>query len=197
MFAEACTVTFDPLAAIGYCWELIGLFWLAGMLFTKPTQRSGSLGNRLAQILIAVLGGLVIGGYFPLGQWMDAHFLPHTRSVEMAGFAATLAGCLFAAWARMTLGTNWSGRATVKTGHELIVKGPYALVRHPIYTGLLLALAGTIVAVGRLRSIAGFFIIVVSIAVKMHQEERLMEETFPDGYPAYRKRVKALIPGVL
>lgn len=190
-------MTFDPLAAIGYCWELLGLFWLAGMLFTKPTQRSGSLGNRLAQTSIALLGGLVIGGFFPLGAWMNAEFVQHTHSVEFAGLAVTLAGCLFAAWARMTLGANWSGRATVKKGHELIVRGPYALARHPIYTGLLLALAGSILAIGRWRGIAGFFIIVVSLAVKMRQEERLMEQTFPDDYPAYRKRVKALIPGIL
>ncbi len=190
-------MTFDPIPAIGYCWKLIGLFWLAGMLFTKPIQRSQSIGARLVHILITALGGLVIGGFFFPGTWMDAYFVPHTPTVESAGFALTLAGCFLAAWARLMLGANWSGTATVKTGHELIVKGPYALARHPIYTGLLLALAGTILALGRWRGIVGFVIIVAALAVKMRQEERLMEQTFPGDYPAYRKRVKALIPGVI
>ena len=190
-------MTFNPLTAINYCWRLIGLFWLAGMLFTKPTLRSGSLGNRVAQILVAILGGVVIAGFIPLGPWMDARMLPRTQSLEFTGFYLTVAGCLFAAWARLTLGANWSGRATVKTGHELIVSGPYALARHPIYTGLLLALAGTILALDRWRGILGFFIIAFSLAIKMRQEERLMEQTFPNDYPVYRRRVKALIPGIL
>lgn len=97
----------------------------------------------------------------------------------------------------MTLGANWSGRATVKAGHELIVRGPYALAHHPIYTGLLLALAETILALGRWRGLVGFAIVVAALAVKMRQEKRLMEQTFPTDYPAYRQRVKALIPGVL
>ncbi|MDR3797716.1 MAG: isoprenylcysteine carboxylmethyltransferase family protein [Terracidiphilus sp.] len=190
-------MAFDPLSAIDYCWKLIALFWLAGMLFTKRTERSGPLGNRVAQNLLALLGGLCIGGFIFPGTWMDAYFVPHTRAMELAGLAATAIGCIFAGWARLTLGANWSGRAMVKSGHELIVNGPYALARHPIYTGLLFALAGTVLAVGRWRGIVGFVIIVASLAVKMRQEERLMEQTFPHAYPAYRTRVKALIPGVL
>ena len=189
-------MAFDPITGIEYCWDLIALFWLAGMLFIKPIQRKGSFGSRLAQILMAVLGGVVIGGLIPLGPWMDARIVPLSPSVALAGFFVTLAGCSLAAWARITLGANWSGRPTVKTGHELIVKGPYALVRHPIYTGLLCALAGTILAVDRWRGILGFLIIAASLAIKMRQEERLMEQTFPSEYPAYRKRVKTLVPGI-
>lgn len=79
-------MAFDPLTAIRYCWELIGLFWLAGMLFTKPIQRSQSIGDRLIHILLAGLGGLIIGGYFFPGTWMDANFVAHTPSVETAAW---------------------------------------------------------------------------------------------------------------
>ena len=96
----------------------------------------------------------------------------------------------------MTLGNNWSGRATVKAGHELIVSGPYSLARHPIYTGLLLASIGTALATAEWRCILGLALIVSGFAAKIGQEEKLMMQTFPDAYPRYRQRVKALIPGV-
>ncbi len=70
------------------------------------------------------------------------------------------------------------------------------MARHPIYSGILLALAGTVLAVGQWRCIFGFLLILVALGVKMGQEERLMIETFPQDYPEYRRRVKALIPGL-
>jgi protein-S-isoprenylcysteine O-methyltransferase Ste14 len=111
--------------------------------------------------------------------------------------ALTILGCGFAIWARVTLGSNWSGLPNVKREHELIVKGPYKLVRHPIYSGLLLALAGTAIADGRSVWVLSLVLLAASYAVKMRQEEQLMMQTFPQDYPAYRRRVKALIPGVL
>ena len=122
--------------------------------------------------------------------------MPETRLFEIAGFVLTLAGCLFAVWARVTLGGNWSGRATVKADHQLIVSGPYSLARHPIYTGLLLAATGTALAHGEWRCVLGIALIVLAFAIKIGQEEKLMLQTFPHAYPQYRQRVKALIPGV-
>ena len=190
-------MTFDAINGIRYSWILLGLFWLAGMLFTKPVERAQSGGARLIHVLPALMGGVLIGGYFFRGSWLDTRFVPHTNAIEWAGFLLTAAGCLFSAWARLMLGANWSGRATVKAGHELIVSGPYALARHPIYTGFLVALTGTVIAAGYWRGIAGFAVIAIALSVKIGQEERLMVQTFPEQYPAYRKRVKAVIPGVL
>ncbi len=189
-------MTFNVYAAIADCWKVLAAVWLIGIAFTKPAVRKQSAGSRLLYYGLALTGGLLIWGYpFPR-DWLAARFAPHTQSVAFVGLALTIAGCLFAAWARITLGANWSGRATVKAGHELIVKGPYALARHPIYTGILLALAGTVLAVGQWRCVLGFLIILLAFGVKISQEERLMTETFPQAYPEYRRRVKALIPGV-
>ena len=189
-------VTFNVYAAIADCWKALGLFWLIGLAFTKPTVRRQSAGSRLLHYVLAITGGLLIWGYLFPRDWLGGRFVPHTPSVALAGLALTIAGCLFAVWARITLGANWSGRATVKAGHELIVKGPYALARHPIYTGVLLGLAGTVLAIGQWRCVLGFFIVVLAFVVKISQEERLMTETFPQAYPDYRRRVKALIPGI-
>jgi protein-S-isoprenylcysteine O-methyltransferase Ste14 len=184
------------LDAIGYCCIALAILWLVGMVFTKPAVRAQSAGSRLFHVSLALLGGLFIGGAFARDTWMSARFVPDTHFVEWVGLALTILGCLLAAWARITLGGNWSGRATVKPGHELIVKVPYALARHPIYTGILLALAGTLLAYGQWRCVIGFAIILLALIVKMSQEERLMMQTFPQDYPDYRRRVKALIPGV-
>ena len=85
----------------------------------------------------------------------------------------------------------------MKEGHELIVIGPYSLARHPIYTGIMIAVLGTAFAIGQIRCLLGTLVILLALIVKMSQEERLMMQTFPEAYPRYRRRVKALIPGVL
>lgn len=188
---------FNAYTAIGYCWMALAVIWLAGLAFSKRSVHKEPSSGRIAEIGLALLGGLIISGRLSIGSWGDMHFVLHTESTALAGFSLTFAGCLFAVWARITLGTNWSGRPSVKAGHELIVKGPYALARHPIYTGLLLALLGTSLAAGQWRCVPAFFLILIALITKVRYEERLMMQTFPDDYPEYRRRVKALVPGVL
>lgn len=188
---------FDVYSAIALCWKVLAAIWILGFAFSKRSVRTQPVGSRTVEIALSILGALIISGMLSLGSWGNARFLPHSHAVALVGFLLTVAGCLFAVWARITLGKNWSGRPSVKAGHELVVKGPYSLTRHPIYTGLLLALAGTMLASGRWRCVVGFSIVLLALVHKMRYEERLMLETFPDDYPDYRRRVKALIPGVL
>jgi protein-S-isoprenylcysteine O-methyltransferase Ste14 len=188
---------FNVNSAIGYCWEALGFVWFVGLAFTKGTVRSQDVSSRVFHLVLALFGFMLIGSQYFRQGWLSDRFLPDTPSLETTGFALTLAGCLFAIWARVTLGANWSGRATVKANHELVVYGPYALVRHPIYSGLLLASAGTALAHGEWRCIVGIALIVLAFMIKIGQEEKLMLQTFPHAYPQYRQRVKALIPGVL
>jgi len=190
-------MTFNATSIIRSTWEALGVLWLIGYAFTKPVIRAQSIGSRLFTIAVAFLGFVFLGGPWLEHGWMAARFVPATHDVGLAGLVLTVAGALFAAWARVTLGANWSGRATVKAGHELVVTGPYALARHPIYSGLLLAIAGTALAIGEWRCIGGILLIFIAFAAKMSQEERLMMQAFPQAYPDYRQRVKALIPGVL
>ena len=117
--------------------------------------------------------------------------------MQFIGAALTVLGCLFAIWTRFTLGSNWSGRVTLKTDHSLVVRGPYSFVRHPIYTGILLAVLGTVVAVDQWKGLIPFFLVIAIFMLKINQEERLMMQTFPEDYGAYRKHVKALIPGLM
>ena len=188
----------NPYHLVRLAWETLGLLWLIGMAFTKPAVRKQPAGWRLLHFGLGMLGFVLIAGIWFQPNSVQEQSVPGTPpGLQTAGLAITLAGCLFAAWARVVLGGNWSGRATVKTGHELITRGPYALARHPIYTGLLTALAGTVMVIGTRWAVAGFAVIVLACVIKIRQEELLMMETFPEAYSRYRQRVKALIPGVL
>jgi protein-S-isoprenylcysteine O-methyltransferase Ste14 len=119
---------------------------------------------------------------------------PHAPLPYFSGLALLIAGLLFAVWARVHLGRNWSGSVTVKEGHELIRTGPYGLVRHPIYTGLITAVLGTAIVSGTVRAALGLVIISGSLVLKLRTEEDFMRETFPDQYPRYANQVPALIP---
>lgn len=185
----------DVASVIEYPWEAVGLVWLAAGAFTKRTVRSQAVGIRIFYLALIALGFTLLSSYLAQG-WLGRRFLTANQSLDVAGLVVTIAGCAFAIWARLALGSNWSGKATVKANHELVTSGPYAVARHPIYTGLLLAVVGTALAEGEWHGLLACVLILLAFIVKMSQEERLMMQTFPAAYPAYRLRVKALIPGI-
>src|SRR5215831_438728 len=126
----------EALSSIGYTWEALGLIWLIGLAFAKRTVRRQPSGARLFHLAMALTGFSLLGSSWFANGWLATRFLPEAGRLGLAGLLVTIAGCVFAVWARITLGGNWSGQATVKVGHELVTNGPYALTRHPIYTGL-------------------------------------------------------------
>ena len=105
-----------------------------------------------------------------------------------------VAGLLFAVWGREHLGSNWSRSVTIKQGHELITTGPYAVVRHPIYTGILAGLLGTAIALSELRGFVGFVLIFLILWLKLGMEEQWMRSQFGETYTAYAHRTAALVP---
>ena len=178
-------------------WAIVVLVWLAGSLHSKRTVQAQSAPSRLAHQLLVLIGYCLLAfNRFDVG-WLAVRFVPGAHVWRAAGLVAAMLGAFIAIWARITLGANWSGRVTLKEHHTLIATGPYALVRHPIYSGLLLAIAGTAIVEGKLRCLLGFAFVLCAYGLKMRQEERLMMQTFPGDYPNYRRRVKALIPGFL
>jgi protein-S-isoprenylcysteine O-methyltransferase Ste14 len=95
------------------------------------------------------------------------------RSTDAAnGAAVTIAGLLFAVWAREHLGSNWSRSVTIKQGHELITSGPYAVVRHPIYTGILTGLLGMAIVIFQVRGFIVFVLIFLAFWIKLRMEEQ-------------------------
>ena len=119
------------------------------------------------------------------------------RAVQVLAVALVACGLGFCTWARVTIGRNWSGSVALKEDHELIETGPYALARHPIYTGMLAMVLGSAIDYPAAVSYTGLGLVIVVFFFKSRREERLMDEHFPDQCPAYRARVKAIIPFIV
>jgi protein-S-isoprenylcysteine O-methyltransferase Ste14 len=187
----------DPLLArrlIVWLWGVWALYWAVAARNAKTTQRRESPRSRLAHVIPLLGGGALIAWHAAPCPPLAARLWPRSFEVYCLGVALLTAGLAFAVWARVHLGRNWSGAVTIKEGHELIRSGPYALVRHPIYTGILAAVFGTTIASGTVHAALGFLVIAVALLRKVHVEEGLLSETFPDEYPRYRAQVPALIP---
>lgn len=110
------------------------------------------------------------------------------------GAVVSVLGLGFAIWARAYLGSNWSSPVTIKRDHELITGGPYGLVRHPIYTGLLTGFLGTAIAIAQVRSLVAFALFFAMLWFKLRLEERWMRLQFGEVYEQYARRVPALVP---
>ena len=179
-------------------WAAWVLFWLVSAANVKTTLRLEPLSSRAIHFVpMLVAAALLAAPPRPDGRFLFARFVPQSGAVDLCGSALVIVGLLFSVWARIHLGRNWSGRVTLKEKHELIRTGPYALVRHPIYTGLLLAILGTAWVVGEWRGILAFLLMIASYWRKLRVEERLMLETFGEAYRRYRERTAALVPFLL
>jgi protein-S-isoprenylcysteine O-methyltransferase Ste14 len=171
-------------------------YWLATSLNVKAAERRESASSRWLH-----LGPLVVATWLVLAPqtglpWLDERFVARSAWLYCTGAVLTATGLLFAVWARRHIGRNWSATVTIKTGHELVTSGPYAIVRHPIYSGLLLAFAGTALARCEWRGIVALLIVLLALWRKLRLEERWMRERFGALYDDYARRVKALIPFV-
>jgi protein-S-isoprenylcysteine O-methyltransferase Ste14 len=177
------------------CWLAFVTYWWINARSVKRTAERQSLAGVLANRCLTLLGGVMLFWKDP-PRPLDAHVIPHPAIAEGVGIVFCLVGLVWAVWSRHTLGGNWSSVASLKHGHELVERGPYGVVRHPIYSAILLMCLGTAISSGRLFSILGLVPLFVGFWIKLRQEERLMNQHFPDKYPEYSKRVKALVPFV-
>jgi protein-S-isoprenylcysteine O-methyltransferase Ste14 len=175
-------------------WGAWALFWIVSAARGKVTQRRESLGSRLAHVVPLTVGGVLIAWHDMPWAWLTQRLWPRSLTGYWIGVAVLAAGLAFAVWARVHLGRNWSGTVTVKEGHELIRSGPYARVRHPIYTGIITAVLGTAIASGTVRAALGLAIIIAALLRKLRIEEGFMRQTFPGEYQRYAAEVPALIP---
>jgi isoprenylcysteine carboxyl methyltransferase (ICMT) family protein YpbQ len=171
------------------------LYWAVTALGAKTTERSESLLSRLTYAVPLLIGLILI----LQPGWLWGSRLPviaQGPSSYWTGVVLLLAGLGFCCWARTILGANWSGRVTLKSDHELIRTGAYRWVRHPIYTGLIVAFLGCAIAQGQVQCFLGVAIIAGAFIYKLRVEERMLSERFQEQYARYRKEVPALIPGV-
>ena len=178
-------------------WLAWGVYWLIAAADVKSTARSESAASRAAHLVPLAIAGVLLGARRLPIPFLYAHVFEPTAATFFLGAGIVAGGLAFAVWARAILGRNWSGTVTLKEGHELIERGPYRLVRHPIYTGLLAMFLATAIARGHLGGIVAVVLSFASFWIKLGEEEKLMRQQFPDQYRSYEQRVKRIIPFVL
>ncbi len=181
---------------IGYLWLALLAVWLVTSFSVKSTQRVQPVSDRLVHVLFTVAAFyLLVHTDYP---WplLEMRVLPRSAGILILGFVLLVVGVGFAVFARLIIGRNWSGNVTIKQDHELVCRGPYSLVRHPIYAGLLLAMLGTAIAAGSVHSFVGVLLAAIGFKIKSRVEERFMTEQFGAQYVSYRGRVKGLVPFV-
>lgn len=179
--------SFFPVAWIAFL-----LYWRIRAADTKTTQRVEATAAPILRTLVFVIvllsttlipPPLLYYQLWPVGIWPF-----------WIGAAVTVGGLLFAVWARRYLGRNWSSSVTIKQDHELITTGPYALVRHPIYTGILTGVLGTAIALSEVRGFIGFVLVLLILWPKLRMEEKWMRSQFGETYADYARHTAALVP---
>jgi protein-S-isoprenylcysteine O-methyltransferase Ste14 len=170
------------------------IYWIIAAISAKATRRREGIGSRLSHIVPLAAGILLLSMYRAPVARLAGRFLPRTEWWFWLGFGLVALGLAFSVVARAWLGGNWSGMVTLKQDHELIRSGPYRLVRHPIYTGLLLAVLGSAIALGEWRGLIALALITASFLRKIVIEERFLTQQFGAVYAQYRTATPALVP---
>ena len=186
---------FTLIAAAAWC--VLFVVWLFGY---AARVRGSRIARARSHLTLQVPAACLLISCFALMFNAHAYRLrmqvtPDSDLLGMIGDALVLAGVGFAVWARVVLGHNWSGLVMmVRDGHQLVQTGPYAIVRHPIYTGLFFAILGTTLTLGTLASWIAVASGLAGILIRVDVEERLMATEFGDAHAAYRERTRKLIP---
>ena len=172
-------------------WTALGLYWGAP---DKAAQSGEFKWYRLLRLMI-------LAGVFALLFWkataigiLGMRLLPQFLNLGLLGFAAAIAGLCISAWARITLGRYWSDKVILQTEHQLIRTGPYSRMRHPLYSGVLLAVLGTAVIVGEVRGFLSFAVLLVNYVIKARREERILANRFGNEFSGHLQSTGFLLP---
>jgi protein-S-isoprenylcysteine O-methyltransferase Ste14 len=178
----------------GKAWAIWALWWLAMAFFSKSTKRRENVMQRLEHLLPAFLGFLLIFREGFGGAWLARPIFEAGPAVLLICVVVTILGLLFAVWARLTLGSNWSGTITIKTNHQLIRRGPYRWIRHPIYTGMLAALLAVAITQGLLSGAVGFALVFFALYRKARREELFLSQEFGEAFAEHRQHTGMFLP---
>ena len=170
-------------------WLAFWIYWLAAAVGVKSGHAGWTrfAGFRVGIILVVLL--LVRAGVF------KDHTVISDPWLQGIGLAVFVLGLALAIWARVYLGRNWGMPMSQKADPELVTTGPYRSIRHPIYSGIILAMIGTTIAVS-LYWLVGVVLIGACFTYSATAEERFMASRFPETYPGYKRSTKMLIPFV-
>jgi len=182
-----------PVLAVVILWIGFAVSWAAAAPWSSSVEKRIGLGREAAYRIVLIAGGLIFlipahGYEGPLRLW----YLPYRAVWPTVGLIAI--GFAFSWWARIWLGSLWSGQVTKKADHRVVDTGPYAIVRHPIYTGILLAITATAALKGTVLGLIGAAVIMIGLWMKARLEENFLREELGPDYDTYRRRVPMLMP---
>lgn len=175
-------------------WYVFAAYWCISSFRTNRTKATEKSADRLITIAVVVAAyELLFASSLRIGP-LRLRFIPDEHWIAWAGIAFTWFGVAIAIWARYCLGVFWSTRVTLKEGHQLIRSGPYAFIRHPIYTGMLLGSIGAALVVGEWRGVVAVLLLLAAHSRKALREERLLTQEFGETYLSYRQSTGFLFP---
>lgn len=178
----------------GALWGIFALYWMAMSFGRKPAVRRENPLARFAHIAYMGAAFILLYSDDPRFGPLRRRFLPDAPWFGWFGVLLTAAGVGFAIWARHHIGRQWSADVTIREDHKLIATGPYARIRHPIYTGMLLAMLGTALIVGEYRGLAAVALVAIGFWVKARREEKFLEGEFGPAYEEHRRRTGFFLP---
>ena len=176
----------------GWLWSSLLVVWVALWFGMKRAKKLESPWEMAQHALPVTLGFWLL--FENNWKGLNLRLLPQIPAVWMFGLFLTAFGVIISIWARLTLGTNWSGVVTLKKGHELVRKGLYRRIRHPIYTGVLVAMIGTAMINGHLRGWIGFAIVWAAFYFKARREEKLLRQEFGPGFEEHSRCTGMFFP---
>jgi protein-S-isoprenylcysteine O-methyltransferase Ste14 len=178
----------------GRLWVALMLVWVVLMLGMKRAKKREQWDERLRYLLLLLVGAWLIFGTRRNLPALNHRVLPNEQMVWGIGLALTAIGVGIAIWARLSLGANWSGTVTLKNQHELVRKGLYRWIRHPIYTGIGLGMFGSAIIRGYLTGLIGAGLILLGFYIKARKEESFLREEFGSGFEEHARQTGMFLP---
>ncbi|UVK52023.1 isoprenylcysteine carboxylmethyltransferase family protein [Mesorhizobium sp. AR02] len=182
-----------PVTAITLLWLIWAVSWGLAAFWADPVKRRAGFQAEMPYRAMLLFGAILF--FIPAHGYVGRLRLWIPDRIEAWICVALIAaGLMFSWWARLHLGRLWSGTVTAKAEHHVVDTGPYGLVRHPIYTGLLLAILATMAAKGTVWGIAGAILLIIGIVMKARLEERFLRSELGTAYDNYARRIPMLVP---
>ncbi|HET9940853.1 MAG TPA: isoprenylcysteine carboxylmethyltransferase family protein [Candidatus Eisenbacteria bacterium] len=184
----------DSRTVIFALWFLWGIYWAVAAIGRRRVARRQPVLERLGHLAVMGIGFALL--YAADRRWagLNRRFLPDSAIVQWIAVLLTILGLGLAVFARVYLGRNWSAEVVIREDHHLIRSGPYAHIRHPIYTGLLLAVLGAVLAIGEIRAIVGFVILLFAFTIKALREEEFLAQEFGEEFERHRRHTGLFLP---
>jgi len=177
-----------------WTWIVFGVYWLIAARRVKAARTSESPIYRVFRLLLLVITFTLLFANWTAVGLLGRHFVPQIPSLANLGFVFALTGLVIATWARISLGQYWSDKIVLKVDHKLIRSGPYARMRHPIYSGVLLGVAGSALVVDQWRGVLAFVLLLTNYWVKAKREDKILAGAFAEDFAEHRRRAGFLSP---